>query len=108
MHIFQINQPLSWLTPHVVFINLYVSDRKRAYFQRKCVRKNAVIMNRTVKTLQLYLNAAKEKNQLLHSQAIELQQTYKNIFSIDISRCTPNQAANKIMDCVFDYFKKYS
>lgn len=102
------NQPLSWLTPHVVFINLYVSDEKEHIFRRKLRSKERGYHESSSKTLAIISQCRKEKNQLLHSQAIELQQTYKNIFSIDISRCTPNQAANKIMDCVFDYFKKYS
>lgn len=102
------NKPLPWITPHVVFINLYISDEKEHISRRKSRSRERSYHESDSKALAIISQCRAEKNQLLHRQAIELQQTYKNIFSIDISSCTPNQAANKIMNCVFDYFKNYS
>lgn len=102
------NQPLPWLTAHVVFINLYLSDEKQHILRRKSRSEERGYHESTSKTQTIISQCRAEKNQLLHIQAIELQQTHKNIFSIDISDCTPNQAANKIMGSVFDYFKNYA
>ena len=101
------NRPLPWLTKHVVFINLYLSDEKEHISRRKSRSEERGYHESASKTQAIISQCRAEKNQLLHMQAIELQKMYKNIFSIDISDCTPTQAATRIMERVFDYFKKY-
>ena len=86
---------MPWLTKHVVFINLYLSDEKEHISRRKSRSEERGYHESASKTQAIISQCRAEKNQLLHMQAIELQKMYKNIFSIDISDCTPTQAATR-------------
>jgi 2-phosphoglycerate kinase len=98
------NQPLEWLTKHVVFVNLYLSDENEHVFRRQSRSIERDYHESISKTKTIVLQSRAEKNQLLHMQATELHQVFKNVISIDISNCTPNCVADKIMEFVFEYF----
>ena len=101
------NQPLAWLTNHVVFINLYISDEEE-HIARRRSRSNERDYHESFSETETIISQSRaEKNQLLHMQAIKLHQIFKNVFSLDVSNCTPSHVAGKIMESVFDYFNKY-
>lgn len=102
------NQPLAWLTEHVIFINLYLSDKEEHISRRRSRSEERDYHESVNKTETIISQSRAEKNQLLHMQAIKLHQIFKNVFSIDVSNCTPNHAASKIMEFVFDYFNNYN
>lgn len=102
------NQPLAWLTKQVVFINLYISDEEEHIFRRKLRSEERDYHESISKTELIICQTRAEKNQLLHTQAINLHQIFNNVFSLDISNCTPSHTASKIMEVVFDYFDNYS
>ena len=102
------NQPLAWLTEHVIFINLYLSDEEEHISRRQSRSEERDYHESVNKTETIISQSRAEKNQLLHMQAIKLHQIFKNVFSIDVSNCTPNHAASKIMEFVFDYFNNYN
>ena len=101
-------QPLAWLSNHVVFINLYISDEEEHISRRQSRSEERDYHESVSKTEIIISQSRAEKNQLLHTQAIELQQTFKNVFSLDVSNYTPSHVASKIMEFVFDYFDNYS
>ena len=100
------NQPLAWLSNHVVFINLYISDKAEHILRRQSRLAERDYHESASKTERIISQSRAEKNQLLHTQAIKLHQTFKNVFSLDVSNCTPNNMANIIMELVFDYFER--
>lgn len=102
------DQPLAWLSKHVVFINLYISDEEDHIFRRQS-RSEERDYNESVSKTEIIVSQSRaEKNQLLHMQAIKLHQIFKNVFSLDVSNYTPSRVASKIMELVFDYFDKYN
>lgn len=102
------NQPLAWLSKHVIFMNLYISDEKEHISRRQSRSKERDYHESVSKTEIIISQSRAEKNQLLHMQAIKLHKTFKNVFSLDVSNCTPSHVASKIMELVFDYFDNYS
>ena len=102
------NQPLSWLTKHVVFINLYISDKEEHISRRRSRSEERDYLESISKTEIIISQSRAEKNQLLHMQAIKLHQIFKNVLSLDVSNCTPSLTASKIMELIFDYFNNYS
>lgn len=101
---FPSNQPLSWLNNHVIFINLYISDEEEHISRRRSRSEERGYHESVSKTEIIISQSRAEKNQLLHIQTVELQQIFKNVFSLDVSSCSPSLAASKIMELVFDYF----
>lgn len=101
------NQPLTWLTSHVLFINLYISNKKEHISRRISRSKERDYNELDSKTKEIISQARGEKNQLLHTQAIQLHQVFKNVFSLDVSSLNPSDLVRKIMDIVFDYFDNY-
>ena len=102
------NQPLAWLSKHVVFINLYISDEEDHISRRQSRSEERDYHESVSKTEIIISQSRAEKNQLLHMQAIQLHQIFKNVFSLDVSYCTPSHVAGKIMELVFDYFDNYN
>ncbi|MCM1261710.1 MAG: hypothetical protein NC313_03235 [Butyrivibrio sp.] len=102
------DQPLAWLSKHIIFINLYLSDEEEHISRRQSRSEERDYHESVSKTKIIISQSRAEKNQLLHMQAIKLQQTFKNVFSLDISNYTPSHAASKIMELVFDYFNNFS
>lgn len=98
------NQPLAWLTKHVLFINLYMSDEEDHISRRRSRSEERDYHESLSKTEIIISQSRAEKNKLLHIQAIKLHQIFKNVFSLDVSNCTPSYMANKIMELVCDYF----
>lgn len=96
------NQPLSWLTTHVVFINLYISDEKEDISRRKSRSKERDYHESVCKREMIISQSRTEKNQLLYMQTIKLHQIFKNVFSLDVSNWAPSHTASKIMSLVFD------
>ncbi|MDE6052729.1 MAG: hypothetical protein K2G55_02990 [Lachnospiraceae bacterium] len=101
------NQPLTWLTKHVVFINLYISNEEEHISRRRSRSKERDYYEAVNKTEMIISQSRADKNQLLHMQALELHQIFNNVFSIDVSSCTPSHTASKIMELVSDYFNNY-
>lgn len=99
------NKPLEWLTKHVVFVNLYLSDENEHVSRRQARSIERDYHESISKTRTIVSHSRAEKNRLLHVQAIELHQVFSNVISIDVSNCTPNCVADKVMDFVFEYFK---
>ncbi len=99
------NKPLGWLTKHVVFVNLYLSNENEHISRRQSRVIERDYHESTSKTKTIISYARAEKNQLLHMQATELHQIHNNIISIDVSNCTPSCVASKVMEFVFEYFK---
>ena len=102
------NQPLAWLSKHVVFINLYISDEEDHISRRQSRSEERDYHESASKTEIIISQSRAGKNQLLHMQAIKLQQKFKNVFSLDVSNYTPSHMASKIMELVFDYFDTYN
>ena len=102
------NQPLAWLSKHVVFINLYISDEED-HISRRQSRSEERDYHESVSKTEIIISQSRAgKNQLLHMQAIQLHQIFKNVFSLDVSNCTSSHVAGKIMELVFDYFDNYN
>ncbi len=102
------NQPLAWLSKHVVFINLYISGEEK-FFPRRQSRSSEHNYHDPVGRTEIGISQSRaEKNQLLHLQAIKLHHIFKNVFSLDVSNCTSSTVANKIMELAFNYFDNYS
>lgn len=98
------NRPLEWLSPHVFFVNLYLSD-EQDHITRREARSNVRNYNEDgEKTKMLVLNARKEKQKILHEETLKLQKKYKNVVSIDVSNHTAHYIANHIMWLLFNYF----
>ena len=102
------NQPLEWLTKHVVFVNLYMSNDKEHISRRQSRSEERDYRESVSETEIIITQARAEKNQLLHMQATELHKIFKNVLSLDVSNYTPHQAASTIMELVFEYFDNYS
>lgn len=98
------NQPLDWLTKHVIFINLYLSDEKEHISRRNSRSVAREYNENSNKTKEFISQARTEKNILLHTETIQLHQLFDNVFSIDVSKNSPSGVANKMMELVLHYF----
>lgn len=98
------NQPLEWLTNHVIFANLYLADEKAHIMRRKSRSEERDYHENISKTVEFVLQSRLVKNELLHTETLKLQQIFNNVFSLDVSDDSPSDIADKIMKRIFRYF----
>ncbi len=100
------NQPLEWLTEHVVFVNMYLPDETE-HIARRLLRSATRDYGESIQeTERIIWSARTDKQLLLHTETSALSQTFGNVFSLDISGSSPADVADTIMNLIFCYYDK--
>lgn len=100
--------PLEWLTNHMVFVNLFISDEKE-HLNRRCSRVHNRNYSEDInKSKELITKARTEKNNILHTETTMLHQIFDNIISIDVSNIDIHETSCIIMELLSRYFSNIS
>lgn len=97
-------KPLEWLTEHVIFINLYLSNEAEHVHRRKSRTIERDYHEDISKTEILVFQSRLGKNDCLHTDTVKIHHLFKNVFSFDVSDDSPSILADKIMEIVFTYY----
>lgn len=98
------NQPLEWLTNHVIFVNLFLSNESEHIARRQSRSTDRDYSESIDEATKIIGNARADKHELLHMETTNLSQQFDNVFSLDVSSSSPMCVANVIMELVYHYF----